>query len=289
MLRTLFSIALAALASSAAAADPSELASWLLNTTGATGYGGLPANVQRVRYSAGNVYVNCSDIPAYSIGPWPGNPNTPANQNFLLRFTRSPAVNGSAKTATPLGPIGAWINGVTAFNPLDGRSYNNQNVWHSNAVVVEAGSFDACLGHPAPGGVYHHHQNPRCLYAANPAQHSPLLGYAFDGFPIYGPYAHASPDGSGGIARMRSSYRLRAITLRTTMPNGTVLAPPQYGPAVSTTYPLGYYAEDFEFVGGLGDLDAYNGRFAVTPEYPAGIYSYFVGSSQFSVDAGARS
>lgn len=257
-------------------ADSPELASWKLNVDGTTGYNGLPADVQRVRYSDNNVYVNASGIPSYSIGPWPGNPNSPANQNFLFRIPRSPAVNGGTKTATSLGPIGVWVNGVVLFNALDAHSYNNQNIWHQDAVLVEAASFDACHGHPAPGGVYHHHQNPRCLDMPDPSSHSPLLGFAYDGFPIYGPYAFAAADGSGGISRMRSSYRLRTMTTRTTLPNGTVLQPAQYGPAVSATYPLGYYVEDYEYAGGLGDLDAHNGRFAVTPEYPDGTYAYYV-------------
>ena len=96
------------------AAAPPELASWKLNLTGATGYGGLPANVQQVRYSTGSVYINCSSIPSYSIGPWPMNPNTPTNQNFLLRIPRTPVENTGAKTSTPLGPVGSWTNGVAA-------------------------------------------------------------------------------------------------------------------------------------------------------------------------------
>src|SRR5207249_2454624 len=121
--------------------------------------------------------------------------------------------------------------------------------------------FDACLGHPPQSGQYHHHQHPICLDAGNASQHSSILGYAFDGFPVYGPYGYANTDGSGGVARIRSGYRTRNITTRTTLPDGTVLSPAQYGPAVSTTYPLGYYEEDFEYVSGLGDLDTYNGRF----------------------------
>jgi hypothetical protein len=246
------------------------------NTTGATGYGGLPANVQRVRYSDNAVYVNASGVPAYTIGPWPGNPNTPANQGFLFKLPRNPVENSGTKTATPLGPIGVWVNGVAIFNALDAFSYQNRNVWHQNAAVVEAASFDPCLGHPAPGGVYHHHQNPRCLYSPDEARHSPVLGYAFDGFPVYGPFGHAGPDTMSAISRMRSSYRLRSITERTTLPDGTALAPADHGPPVSASFPLGYYVEDFEYVPGLGDLDAGNGRLAVTPEYPDGIYAYFV-------------
>ena len=162
------------------------------------------------------------------------------------------------------------------FNALDAMSYQNQNIWHQNAVVVEGPSFDSCLGHPQQTGAYHHHQNPRCLYTANSAQHSQLLGYAYDGFPIYGPYGYANTNGTGGIKRMTSSYRLRNITQRRTLADGTSLSASQYGPDVSNTFPLGYYAEDYEYVSGLGDLDQYNGRFSVTPEYPSGTYAYFV-------------
>ncbi len=256
-------------------AAPPELEAWHLNTTGITGFNGLPANVQRIRFSSANAYVDASGVPAYTIGPWPGNPNTVTNQAAVFRIPRAPVANAGARTATPLGAIGVWVNGVAIYNALDARSYNNLDIWHQNAVVVEAGGFDACLGHPPMSGQYHHHQHPVCLDPGGASAHSGILGYAFDGFPVYGPYGFGNPDGTGGVARMRSGYRLRAITTRTTLPDGTVLSPPQYGPAVSATYPLGYYREDFEFVAGLGDLDAFNGRVAVTPEYPAGTYAYF--------------
>ena len=125
-------------------------------------------------------------------------------------------------------------------------------------------------------GTYHPHQNPVCEYTANSSTHSPLLGYAFDGFPIYGPYGYANTNGTGGIRRITSSYRTRNITQRRTLPDGTVLQASQYGPDASTANPLGKYGEDFEYVSGLGDLDEYNGRISVTPEYPNGIYAYFV-------------
>ena len=259
-----------------AQSDPPELASWLRNTNGRVGYNNILADVQLVRYSANYVYVNSTGIPAFSIGPWPGNPNIPTNQNFVFKIARSPAVNTETKTSTQLGPIAVWINGDAVFNALDGFSYNNQNIWHRNAIVAEATSFDQCLGHPAPGGVYHNHQNPRCLYSADSTHHSPLLGYAFDGYPIYGPYGFVNTNGTGGITRIQSTYRFRNITQRQTLPDGTVLQPSQYGPEVSTTFPLGLYAEDFEYVNGLGALNQYNGRTGVTPEYPGGTYAYFV-------------
>lgn len=242
-----------------------EITCWLLNVTGQTGYNNISSNVQQVQYSTANVYVSCTCIPGYDIGPWPGNPNTPVNQNFVYKITRTPQQNTGTPVATGLGHIGVWTNGVSMFNAKDAMSYNNQGVWNQNAIVVEGSSFDTCLGHPAPNGEYHHHLNPRCLYDDHDSsQHSPIIGYAFDGYPIYGAYGYANPNGTGGITRMKSSYRPQTYTTRTN------------GPAVSATYPIGYYVEDFYYQAGYGDLDDHNGRFCVTPEYPGGTYAYFV-------------
>ncbi|MEO6046801.1 MAG: YHYH protein [Candidatus Kapaibacterium sp.] len=251
-----------------------EVTSWIQNTNGATGYHGLLTNVQKVQYSTGFVYISCTCIPGYDIGPWAGNPNQPANQNFIFKLTRTPARNTGTAVGTPLGHIGIWRNGVSMFNAKDARSYNNGGAWNQNAIVVEGSSFDSCLGHPAPNGEYHHHLNPRCLYDDRDSlHHSPIIGYAFDGYPMYGAYGFASTNGIGPITRMRSGYRLRDITKRTTSPTGATVAA---GPDVSSQYLLGYYVEDFEFVNGLGDLDEHNGRFCVTPEYPGGTYAYFI-------------
>lgn len=254
-----------------------EVTCWIQNLNGATGYNGLPSNVQKVEYSANWVYASCTCIPGYDIGPWAGNPNQPANQNFVFKITRTPQQNSGLLTATPLGHIGVWTNGVSIFNAKDARSYQNQGLWNQNAIVVEGSSFDDCLGHPAPNGEYHHHLNPTCLYDdRDSSRHSPIIGYAFDGFPIYGAFGYRNSDGSGGITRIRSSHRLRDITARTTKPDGTALEANQYGPAIGGQYPLGYYCEDFEYVVGLGELDEHNGRFCITPEYPQGTYAYFV-------------
>jgi hypothetical protein len=253
------------------------ITSWIINPGSETGYGGIATNVLSVHYTATDVYVTSTCIPGYDIGPWTANPNQPANQDFCFRITRNPVPNTGTLVNTPLGHIGVWRNGVSIFNAKDGMSYNNQGMWNRDALVWEGISFDACLGHPAPNGEYHHHVSPNCLYDhLDDEQHSDLIGYAFDGYPIYGAHGYANPDGSGGIIRMRSSYQLRAITARTTLPNGTVLPANQYGPAIGGQYPLGAFLEDYAYVAGSGDLDAHNGRFCITPEYPAGTYAYFV-------------
>ena len=252
-----------------------EISCWIRNTTNATGYNNIPSNVQTVQYSASNVYISCTCIPGYSIGPWQGNPNVPSNQNFVFKLTRTPQQNTGTAVNVGLGHIGVWSNGVSIFNADDGMTYNNAGVWHRNAYFWEGPSFDNCLGHPQQSGEYHHHVSPNCLYdQADSTHHSPIIGYAFDGFPIYGAYGYTNTDGTGAIKRMASSYRLRNITDRTTLPGGGTAS--SAGPAISATYPLGAYIQDYEFATGSGDLDDHNGRFCVTPDYPNGIYAYFV-------------
>lgn len=252
-----------------------EISSWIRNTTNATGYNNIPSNVQMVQYSASNVYVSCTGIPGYSIGPWQGNPNVASNQNFVFKITRNPVQNTGTAVNVGLGHIGVWSNGVSIFNADDGMTYNNAGVWHRNAYFWEGPSFDNCLGHPQQSGEYHHHVSPNCLYdQADSTHHSPIIGYAFDGFPVYGAYGYTNTDGTGAIKRMASSYQLRNITDRTTLPGGATAS--SAGPAISASYPLGAYIQDYEFVTGSGDLDIHNGRFCVTPDYPNGIYAYFV-------------
>ena len=67
-----------------------------------------------------------------------------------------------------------------------------------------------------------------------------------------------------------------------------ILSSGQYGPNTNTTYTLGHYSEDYDYLGdhsytqgvtnGDGtfyDLNQYNARWCVTPEYPNGTWAYF--------------
>jgi hypothetical protein len=273
---------------------------------------GIDANVQQVRYSTDNVYINATGIPDYPVGPFlDGNPSSAGEQEYLFRVPRDPQENTGTKTATRLGHIGVFINGVPVYNAYDAMSYGGLGIWNRNAVVMENAGFDCAKGHPAPNmqgglaqGFYHHHQNPASfsnsadppstvcnlypsagLYVPDSTQHSPIIGFAFDGFPIYGAYGFSDPnDSQSPIKRIQTSYRKRNITDRTTLPDGTVLVSGEYGPAISGSFPLGAFIEDHEFVQGSGDLDIYNGRFCVTPEYPGGTYAYFA-----SMDADGNS
>ena len=293
------------------------------------------ANCQQVRYTTTDVYVTTTGIPAYPTGIFTGdgNTNNAGNQNAIYRIPLNPTQNTGTAVATNLGNIGVFVNGVSVFDWKDGVSWNPSTsaicggppgnpscppgttfAWNRDAVPAEKLGFDCAKGHPA-GTNYHHHQNPSAfkydgttsntysaictlynsegLYTINTTQHSPLIGFAYDGFPIYGAYAYTNVDGTGGISRMKSGYQLSTNTTRSG------------GPAVNSTFFNSYFKEDYVYVANASDpttLDIHNGRFCVTPEYPAGIYCYFatvnadqssafpymVGPTYYGVKTGAK-
>lgn len=298
------------------------------------------AGVMQVSYSDNWVYLRSSGLGYHVMGPWyldaahtRNFPNFPANNNVLYRIPRSPTVPAT-KTSTRAGAIGYFVDGVAMFDYTDTFSYSTaggadaqpvntlrgDGIWNRDAYVNEGVTFDAAFAHQA-GSNYHYHATTPALrhllgdhvdynastktYAESPAtvtRHSPILAWASDGYPVYGPYGYSSPlVATSAVRRMISGYVKRdgangttnlAATGRTTLPawatraqnRAATLAPTQYGPAIGTAnYTLGHYLEDYDYLGDLGktqgadfDLDVYNGRFCVTPEFPNGTYAYFI-------------
>jgi hypothetical protein len=278
----------------------------------------------------------------------------PQNRSLTSKIPRFPQP-ATTPNQVAQGPVGVLLNGVTIANLGDGSGYstalgrdagitgggvpgNQTNVWIRCATGAEGPILDGGFGHPAPDGGYHYHANPRRLrlqlgdnLSHNPTNdtftentrnlhHSPILGWAYDGYPIYGPYAYGSRlDSNSPVRRMVSGHvprdgsfgtvNLATAGRRSLAPwaalfhtftatlgaNDFALTAAYYGPDVSTNYPMGWYAEDFDFLGdrinpatgtnyqqGVDyDLDKPNGRFGVTPEFPGGTYAYFI-----PVDAG---
>jgi hypothetical protein len=93
--------------------------------------------------------------------------------------------------------------------------------------------------------------------------HSPIIGWAYDGNPIYGPYAYSSLTG-GSVRLMQTGYSLSISSER----------PNPISSLGNSLYPNGFFVEDYQYQK-IGDLDEYNGRFCITPEFPNGIYAYF--------------
>jgi hypothetical protein len=208
-----------------------------------------------------------------------------------------------------------YWNGSSDTSSMGG----NTGYWNRDAYVNEGATFDAGNAHQQNTGTYHYHANPIALrfqlgdhvdydsstktYSEStntPTKHSPILGWIGDGFPIYGPYGYSNATNpASGVRRMISGYVIRnglygtsnlTANGRTTIPSWAVRAfgvsSNQSGPTVSGSYPLGRYMEDNDYLGDHGyvqgvdfDLDEYNGRWCVTPEFPDGTYAYFVSIS----------
>jgi hypothetical protein len=73
--------------------------------------------------------------------------------------------------------VGIMLSGVILFNAFDAAGRD------AGAHEVQ----DACDGHPQASGFYHYHNLSDCL-EDTAAGHSALMGYAFDGFGVYGYY-----------------------------------------------------------------------------------------------------
>ncbi len=162
------------------------------------------------------------------------------------------------------GAIAFAVNGVAIYGPEDGPG--------GDAVAGQEGAYEEdrqhvwlglCHGHSGPGGEFHYHADGNCMHwhpegeqtwlnysmesSRTVTEHSPIVGFALDGYPIYG-FVGWGDDGD--VVEMTSSYRLK---------DGET----------------GYNGiDDYEYVSGMGDLDACNGQWGPTPDYPEGIYHY---------------
>lgn len=159
--------------------------------------------------------------------------------------------------------FGLSLSGIV-FDPLAAEFWHGdpRSGWSYNALsgAVSLG-LDTNFGHVQPNGKYHYHGVPTGLVDLlgwSPDRHSPLIGFAADGFPIYAKTGMVG----GNVTTMTSSYRLKSGRRPGgAEPNGTY---------------DGTFNEVYEYVAGLGNLDACNGANTVSAEYPSGTYAYFL-------------
>ena len=112
-------------------------------------------------------------------------------------------------------------------------------------------------------------------YFEHPDGHSQIIGWCFDGYPIYGPFGYQNPiDPNDGIKRMESGWRTKLIDKH--RPGGykydDVIKTPNGDKVLSP----GAFIEDYEYDRNTGTLDEHNGRYCVTPDFPKGTYAYFL-------------
>jgi len=139
----------------------------------------------RLRHDKHFLLMDSQGFPNHPTAKFPnsGNPNSIVVQDFHFKIPLEPKFSKEI-VKVPMGPIGTAINGVVFFNPFEAGGINAvegyAEVW-----------LDSCCGHPQQHGVYHYHKYPSCVKSPFPDEgkrHSPILGFAWDGYPVYGPY-----------------------------------------------------------------------------------------------------
>ncbi len=152
-----------------------------------------PDNVT-LRFDGTSLVVHAKNLPNHPTAKFPSpagsgdrNPSYIQEHDYTYHLPLQPEHNPSARAmdhnnanrALPMGAIGIAVNGVVFYNPFDAN------------MVDATDLMDRCCGHPSPDNRYHYHKYPVCVkspFADEGKQHSPLIGWAFDGFAIYGPY-----------------------------------------------------------------------------------------------------
>ncbi|XQW86344.1 YHYH protein [Thalassotalea piscium] len=222
--------------------------------------------------------LSANGIPDHDVGTFPNsnNPNTISEQSINASFTLSPVETSAAtQLGGPRGTTGFVLNGVKIDAGTGGSCddsgdncslIGNEGSWHIEALGQTSFDFgtDENNAHVQPDGVYHYHGMPEGFITkqGGSSESMTIIAWAADGFPIYARYGYSiASDITSPITAMKGSYQ-RVTTVSESRPSTDI-------------YPLGTFAEDWEYVAGSGDLDECNGRMGVTPEFPEGIYHYF--------------
>ena len=221
----------------------------------------------------GNITISTNGLPNHDFESTIGCCASAQSDTYTIPLTPiddsdcNPSVSSDGCVMAPIrGTIAFTVTGVAIYGPEDGPG--------GDAVALEEGAYEqeegeqqvdlgVCHGHSGPGGVYHYHADANCIHwhgeegetmydynldsQRTLSTHSKIVGFAFDGYSIYG---YTGWNDEGDVVEMTSSYRLKDGADG----SGGI--------------------DDYEYVQGLGTLDACNGISSATPDWPEGIYHY---------------
>ena len=229
--------------------------------------------------------LSANGIPDHAVGTFPNadNPNTISAKTVAGTFTLTPTKAATdTQTGGPGGNFTFMLNGVKAdpgtAGTCDDSGTNcsegggNGGTWRMEALGQTSFKFgtDDNNAHVQPDGTYHYHGMPEGLIteldkgATTPTM--TLIGWAADGFPVYARYGHTTAtDAASALKVMKGSYQLKST--------------PDANRPSTTTYAMGTFTQDYQYVDGSGDLDECNGTTGVTPEFPSGTYHYYATDS----------
>lgn len=221
------------------------------------------AGTLQISVANGLCTFTSNNIPNHDFGQG-GNFATPVSavaHTYTMPAVPALATNPTALTlewdnAMMLNGVKVDIWTAACYGVGDGKigCSNPNQAWRYDPMSPKNNfGTDNHNAHTQPNGAYHYHGNPNALFDAHNLVNSPVIGFAADGFPIFGTYF----DDKGLVREATSSYRLKSGT----RPSGSGNPGWNYD---------GTYRDDYEFVEGLGDLDVCNGMTV------NGIYGYYV-------------
>ncbi|MEM9966951.1 MAG: YHYH protein [Pseudomonadota bacterium] len=206
-------------------------------------------------------FVTGNSLPEYQTDGG-SNPFNPSAQAISYEIPLIPDPSGSATYYNVPFTAGVAVNSVV-FRPFAAEWFDDDrnSGWQEDPFITLA-DLDFSNAHTQPDGTYHYHGVPEGLIDDVPTTvHSPIVGWAADGFPIYSHHLYADPfNPNSDIIVFDSSWELKSGN-RPDGPGGTY---------------DGTYVEDYVYNAALSTLDELNGRWAVTPEFPNGTYYYVV-------------
>jgi len=219
-----------------------------------------------------NLNITTNNIINHTTGTFPTEDNTnyieekELTYKVSLRSGENPTSTYANATSSGSSVKGIAINGGLITNANTGVTHSDSSSWHYNAFYRNDVSRDSKGGNPDSNNIYGYIQPPAYVTGTiagySTTEHSPIIGWAFDGFPIYGPYGYEDrANASSSIVRIESGYSLKTVNRDSiaTGPGGL---------------PTGEFVEDYEYSTPAQGLDQYNGRYGVTPEFPGGTYYY---------------
>jgi hypothetical protein len=198
-----------------------------------------------------------------------------AEVDYEWRIPLKPELASSVTYAPDRGAVAISVNGVPFFGPEEGPG-GDAVALHFEYFVEDRQPIvlGLCGAHSA-GTQFHYHFDGNCVHwhpeeeqkewkdwnvdFLKKDEASPVIGFAFDGYPIYGPYGN---DAHNQVKEMTSSYRLKE-------------GKDGYGGI-----------DDWEYVKGLGDLDECNGITSDVPGLDEALYHYHASKTSGSGEIG---
>ena len=229
----------------------------------------------QVAEGSGSCTITSNSIPNHDFNDG-GNFATVTQEVGATFSVDDSPINGASTTPISLSYDNAvFLNGVkldllaAACYGVGGEPLGQERIgcfaagtpWRYDPMYGTNGfGTDKNHAHTQPDGAYHYHGDPKAMYDLSGASESGVIGFAADGYPIFGPFI----DDNGTIRRVTSGFTLK---------QGARISQPNEGAFPGGTYD-GRFVDDWEWTG-AGDLDECNGMtvdaaygYYVTDTYP---------------------